>query len=137
MVLHKIFPGKSKDVIISESRLFKYGRELLETVFGLDLGVIPNKKFGINGEDERTIFTGEGITSEGYVYKCEFWTLDQISNFTYYIDADALEDIGNKDGIIAFLISEDMVEFSNNEKYIETRAMTDLSKNKIASQILS
>ena len=113
-----------QDIVIKSSQLYQYAMDLLQSVFGEVHGVVPAKALGVNGEDERTIYVGEGITKNGWRYLCEFWAMDQISSFTYYFDRTIVHDL-DKNNLVKFLIDEDLVAFFRNERYVAAGEFID------------
>ena len=121
-----------RDPIISASKLFHHAEKLLQTVFGNVHGVMPAKELGINGEGEKTIYVGEGILLSGWFYSCEFWAVDQVSNFTYYFDKNIVSNT-DKDFLVRFLENEKLVTFYGDKKYVAVGEMIDQKGQSILS----
>lgn len=106
-----------QDDVIKSSKLYHHAIALTQTIFGDVYGVIPAIELGDNGEDERTIYVGEGITKSGWNYTCEFWTVDQVSSFTYYFDRKSVIDL-EKENLVRFLVDEELVDFFSDKNFV-------------------
>lgn len=113
-----------QDGFIESSALYHHAISLIQTVFGDVYGVVPATELGVNGEDERTIYVGEGITKSGWNYACEFWTVDQVSSFTYYFDRNIVNDL-EKENLVKFLGDEELVDFYGDKKYVAASEIVD------------
>ncbi len=113
-----------QDISIKSSGLYERTLELVQTVFGSVYGVVPAKELGVNAEDERTIYAGEGITKSGWNYSCEYWTLDQVSNFTYYFDRNIVKRL-EKEDLVNFLLHENLVDFYGDKKFVAAGEIID------------
>lgn len=128
----RILSELGKEQIIMTSKLYKHGIELLAVVFGEVLGVMPDKELGVNAEGEKTIYVGEGITISGWNYSCEYWAVDQISNFTYYFDKNIVGVI-DKENILNFLEGEKLAIFYGDKKYVAMGEIVDRSGQNLVS----
>ena len=67
---------------------------------------------------------GEGITKSGWNYTCEFWTVDQVSSFTYYFDRNIVVDL-EKENLVNFLVNEELVDFFGDQKFVAASEIVD------------
>ncbi len=113
-----------QDDVIKSSTFYRHAMVLVQAVFGYAYGVVPATELGVNGEDERTIYVGEGITKSGWNYTCEFWSVDQVSSFTYYFDRNIVVDL-EKENLVNFLVDEELVDFLGEKKYVAASEIVD------------